>query len=269
MTDAEFAAVQELMLNLTGQALEPHRRQMCELKLEQLARSKKMASVSELLSCLRGDASLRNEIVESLLNGETSFFRDAPAFRTLETDAFPTLARTRTDGSPLRVWSCASSTGQEAYSVAMLFNDSSIAASRSLELVATDYSVSALEKARAAEYTQMEVNRGLPAKLLTRHFERRVRSWVARPELRRSVVFERLDLTIGELPSGLWDLILLRNVLIYFPMETKRRVLERVFSKLAPGGVIMLGGSETAFGITDELVPASFGSGFFQKCESK
>lgn len=265
LSDAEFAIVQELMAERSGQNLEPHRRSLCLLRLKQLAESMKIGSASELVQRLGGDESLRRQTVDSLLNGETSFFRDPHAFQALETNAIPELMEADSGNATLRIWCAACSSGQEPYSVAMLLSDSPIVRLGSAEILATDYSTAALERARAGRYSQLEVNRGLPAKLLVRHFERAGREWTVRPALRTRVRFDRVDLTAGELPMGAWDLILLRNVLIYFPVETKQRILKRVVSKLAPHGLILFGGSETALGISDELVPAGFGHGFFRK----
>lgn len=265
LSDAEFAVIQELMHNRTGQSLEPHRRTLCVLKLNQLAQAKSIGSISELVRRLSSDALLQREAVESILNGETSFFRDPRTFRTLETVAIPALLDARPGTASLNVWCAACSSGQEPYSVAMQLTELPLVRHLSLDILATDFSLTALEKAKAGRYSQLEVNRGLPAKLLARYFKQTAREWTVSAELRARVRFERADLTTGELPSGPWDLILLRNVLIYFPVETKRRILQRVIPRLAPQGFILFGGSETALGINDELMPASFGHGFFQK----
>lgn len=265
LSDTEFAIVQELMRRHSGQLLEPHRRSLSLLKLQQLAQSQNLSGTSELLRRLESDAHLRRLTVESLLNGETSFFRDPKAFRALQTDAIPALLQANPRATSLKIWSAACGTGQEPYSVAMLVADMPAVQGLNVEILATDYSTKSLDRARAGRYSQHEVNRGLPAALLVRHFERTAREWQVRPALRARVRFQRVDVSSDELPWGTWDLILLRNVLIYFSVEDKRRILHRVVTRLAPHGVIMLGGSETALGINDELTPARFGNGFFQK----
>ncbi len=269
LSDAEFAVIQELMRSRTGQSLEPHRRTMCVLKLSQLAQAQSVGSISEIVHRLDRDPTLQRQAVESILNGETSFFRDRRAFRVLETDAIPAILKATPGATSFRIWCAACSSGQEPYSVAMQLSDLPLLQRRSIEILATDFSLSALEKAKAGTYSQLEVNRGLPAKMLARHFEQSARNWTVSPALRSRVRFDRVDLTIGELPSGTWDLIFIRNVLIYFPVETKQRILKRVVSRLAPHGLILFGGSETALGINDELMPASFGHGYFQKREAK
>lgn len=264
LSDGEFATVQELMRSHSGQSLEPYRRSLCLLRLKRLVAEMNIANASELVRRLDGDESLRRRAVDSLLNGETSFFRDPLAFQALAAGAIAELTASAGAGN-IRIWCAACSSGQEAYSVAMLLSESPVAAHRDAEILGTDFSSTSLDKARSGTYTQLEVNRGLPAKLLVRHFERAGREWTVRPELRARVRFERVDLMSGELPLGAWDLILIRNVLIYFSLESKQRILERVVSKLAANGLVLLGGSETALGISDELVPAGIGHGFFRK----
>lgn len=265
LTDAEFAIIQDLMRRHSGQLLEPHRRSLCHLKLQQLAQAMSLGSASELVHRLPGDADLQRQAVESLLNGETSFFRDPKAFRVLETEAIPAILEAKPHATSLRVWSAACGSGQEPYSVAMLLSEMPTVQRLNVEILATDYSVRSLDRARAGTYSQLEVNRGLPARMLARHFERVVRDWHVKPTLRALVHFDRIDVSSDELPRGTWDLILLRNVLIYFSPEQKGRILRRVAASLAPHGLILLGGSETALGINDDLIPADFGHGFFRK----
>ncbi len=269
ISDAEFAIVQGLVQRQSGQVLEPHRRTLCVLKLAQLADSKGMANVSELVRRLHGDQSLQRQTVEFILNGETSFFRDPAAFRILETDAIPAILEAKPGPTSLRIWSAACSLGQEPYSVAMQLSEMPLVERLSVDILATDFSQSSLERAAAGRYSQLEVNRGLPTKMLTRHFQRTAREWTVSQALRDRVRFQCVDLTTGELPFGAWDLILLRNVLIYFPLEAKQQILARIVSKLAPQGLILFGGSETPLGINDELMPASFGHGYFRRRDSQ
>lgn len=269
LSDTEFAVVQQLVRSQSGQVLEPHRRTLCVLKLDQLAQAEGLAGASEVVGRLHSDVSLRRHAVEVLLNGETSFFRDPATFRVLQSEAIPALLEATSGARPLRIWSAACSLGQEPYSVAMLLREMPIIDPLRVEILATDFSEAALDRAAAGKYSQLEVNRGLPTTMLTRHFERSGRQWIVNGALREQVRFQRVDLTSGELPFGAWDLILLRNVLIYFPLETKQLILTRVVAKLSERGLILFGGSETPLGINDKLVPASFGHGFFRRRDSK
>jgi chemotaxis protein methyltransferase CheR len=265
LSDSEFAVVQELMRRHSGQLLEPHRRRLCVLKLQQLAQAVDLGSTSELVCRLQSDADLQSQVVESLLNGETSFFRDPKAFGALQHHAIPALLAANPGTTSLKIWCAGCGSGQEPYSVAMLLSDMPAVQRLNVQILATDYSVRSLDKARAGRYSQLEVNRGLPSTMLIRHFEQAVREWTVRPALRARVHFDRIDVSSDELPVGTWDLILLRNVLIYFSLEQKQQILQRVVTRLAPHGLIMMGGSESTIGINDELIPAGFGHGFFRK----
>lgn len=269
LSDTDFATVRQLLLRESGQVLEPYRREMCALKLAQLSRAKGIDTVADLVRKLRSDDALLRAAVEVLLNGETSFFRDPAAFRTLEREALPALMKGQENATSLRIWCAACSTGQEPYSVRMLLDQSPLAQELNVELLATDYSSPSIEKAKTGTYSQHDVNRGLPARTLAKYFKHTGRQWTVEPGLRERVRFERLNLVSGQLPSGYWDLILLRNVLIYFPLETKKLILDRVLDRLAPAGLLMLGGSETTMGINEKLAPAGFGGGFFQRAAER
>jgi len=184
-------------------------------------------------------------VVEALLNGETLFFRDAPLFHSLRTEVFPSIIAARSDRRMLSMWSAACSTGQEPYSVAMLLDDAFPELATWATLIyATDLSRAALARAEKGLYSQFEVQRGLPARLLVRCFDQTERGWQLMPRLRRSVLFSSQNLMALNDLTGPFDVIFLRNVLIYFDRRTRQRVLSDVLARLARDGVLVVGAAE-------------------------
>lgn len=197
-----------------------------------------------LLDHVAADASgaLRQEIVETLLNHETWFFRDPQAFDALADEVLPEIAER--GRFPIRVWSAGCATGQEPYSVAMAIEERLPRLRDQVEIWASDLSDRALARAQEGRYTQLEVNRGLKASLLVRHFEEDGEHWRVRGELKERVRFGRLNLAGPWPPLPEMDVILIRNVLMYFGAETRVEVLERVHRLLRPDGCLFLGAAE-------------------------
>ncbi|MFC0386636.1 CheR family methyltransferase [Muricoccus vinaceus] len=205
---------------------------------------------------LPGAASLARQVAEALTTNETSFFRDRLPFDHLATSVLPKIATERPRGTPIRVWSAACSTGQEAYSVAMLARE--IQASlggRRVTILGTDICSKVVSRAREGLFSKFEVHRGLSHERLERWFTPEGPDWRVRPELREDCSFEVGNL-IGQVPAtAAFDVILLRNILIYLDKPTKEQVVETCLRRLAPGGVLYLGASETLLGLSARLVP--------------
>jgi chemotaxis protein methyltransferase CheR len=184
-------------------------------------------------------------LVEAMTTNETSFFRDPGVFESLRGDILPWLVKDLAGRRRLAIWSAACSTGQELYSVSMLLHEHfPEVRSWQVKLLGTDLSSVVLERARAGVYTQFEVNRGLPARLLASYFERQGMNWRISARLRDGVEFRTRNLTdASPLPSA--DLVLLRNVVIYFDPDTRRHLLERIRAALSPGGCLLAGSSES------------------------
>lgn len=260
LTASSFDYVRDLVARESAITLDDRQHYLVQSRLAPLARALGVASVDDLVATVRvrDDRGLRAQIVDAMTTNETSFFRDAQAFRTLESTVLPDLVVRRGAERRLRIWSAACSTGQEPYSVAMLLIDGfPQLAGWDVQILATDLSDVALERARAGRYSQQEVNRGLPAQRLVRHFERDGTTWVLRDRIRRVVTFQRLNLSAAwpALPAA--DLVLLRNVLIYFAVPTKQTVLERVTGVLRPDGWVLLGAAESTLHITTRLARMS------------
>lgn len=260
LTAADFDYIRDLVRREAAIVLEPGKEYLAVTRLDPIARSEGLGSVSDLVARLRaqGRSPLHEEVVDALTTNETSFFRDLHPFESLRTHVLPELMERNAWRRSLSIWCAACSTGQEPYSVAMLIREHFPELLRwDLRILATDISSSALAKADSGRYGQLEVNRGLPAQLLLKYFRRAGAHWELDAEVRRMVRFQRHNLV------GIWsgfppfDLVFLRNVLIYFDLETKRAVLARIRSVLRPGGYLLLGGSETTLNIDDgfERVP--------------
>ena len=237
-----------------------------ESRLGTLARREGCASVEALVARLRAapDEALVRAAVEVLATPETSFFRDQLPFEQLRDEVLPELAASRPDGR-VRIWSAGCSTGQEPYSLAMMIEEHGANFPKlQIEILATDLSVWALEKAQSGLYTQFEVQRGLPIRLLIRHFVKEGDNWRASPRLRQAVRWGRLNLMNDFAKLGRFDIILCRNVLSYFDAEPRHKVLRRLAESLAADGRLVLGAGEAA-GLPEVFEPARGGAGLHRR----
>jgi len=261
ITAESFSYVAELVRRRSGIVLETGKEYLVEGRLLPLARAAAAADVDAFLRALRTmpHPAHLERVVDALTTNETSWFRDAVPFQALVEQIVPTLQAERPDAA-LRVWSAACSSGQEPYSIAMALTDR-LAPGR-LQVLATDLSVEMVERARLGRYSQLEINRGLPAPLLVRHFVRAGPDWEISPALRAQVTFQRHNLLEAPPTGGPFDIVFLRNVLIYFDLATKQEVLRRVQRVLRPGGFLVLGAAETTLGVDDawERVPVGRGA---------
>jgi chemotaxis protein methyltransferase CheR len=250
----EFAFVRDLVRRESAIVLGPGKEYLVETRLLPLARRSGAATVSEFVTRAqqRPDAGLNRGIVEALTTNETSWFRDQEPFAVLRDTVLPELRASRSGTQPLRVWSAACSSGQETYSLALTMQET-LPAGCGYEILGTDISTEMLARAEAGRFSQLEMNRGLPAAMLVKYFEREGAHWQVSPALRRGISFRMVNLA-GPLPSlAPFDVIFLRNVLIYFDVETKREVLRKVRGLLRPDGWLFLGSAETTIGIDGDF----------------
>jgi chemotaxis protein methyltransferase CheR len=261
LASADFDYIRELVFDQTAIVLEPGKEYLVESRLVPVARDEGVEGVGELVASLRRtpDRTLRTRVIEAMTTNETSFFRDVAPFELLRTTVVPELIERRALNRALNIWCAAASSGQEPYSVAMILNDHfPELASWSVRILATDLSTAVIERARNAVYSQFEVNRGLPATMLVKHFDREGTSFALKDEIKKAIEFDILNL-IRPWPSlPIMDIVFIRNVLIYFDDETKRNILGRVHNVLCPGGYLFLGGAESTMHLHDgfERVPA-------------
>lgn len=258
ITSEEYSYISTLLRTRSGLALGPGKEYLLESRLPPVAKAYGFASVNEMMMVLRGGPhqELVKAVCDAMATGETFFFRDTIPFEIMRTAIFPELAeRCRRGGRTLRIWSSAVSTGQEAYSIAMLIAELGVQLSGvRVELIATDFSSQALNRARRGVFTQIEVQRGLQDRYLRQFFISTPDGYRLSDDIRKRVVFKELNLLESFRSLGQFDIVLCRNVLIYFDTMTKKDVLDRLASALIPGGYLFLGATETAFGITDRLV---------------
>jgi chemotaxis protein methyltransferase CheR len=254
LTAQEFAFISGLVRRDAAIVLEAGKEYLVEARLLPLARQSGLPSVSEFVARAqqRPEPEVHRKIVDALTTNETSFFRDGEPFKQLVDTVLPDLLVRRASTRSIKVWSAASSSGQEPYTIAMVLHDN-LPPGWSFEIIGTDISTEMLTRAEAGQYTQLEVNRGLPAPLLVKHFERNGAHWQIAQALRKNVSFRRLNLAAPFPSMGPFDIVFIRNVLIYFDVQTKRTVLQRVAGTLRPDGWLFLGSAETTIGIDDRF----------------
>jgi chemotaxis protein methyltransferase CheR len=243
----DFAFLRDLLKKQIGLSLSSDKEYLLYSRLESVMAKHRFGGMETMVASLRRfrQTELIQDIAEAMTVNETSFFRDGKPFEEIRQRILPLLCAQ----SPrrLRFWSAAASTGQEAYSLAMtLLEEDARRSGWSYEILATDVSSHSIEKARQGTYSEFEVQRGMPPALVSRYFARRPSgNWQVSDALKQMVSFKTHNLLDDFITPGAFDLILCRNVLIYFDAETKRNVLRRLVRHLAPGGVLMLGATES------------------------
>ncbi len=273
VTPENFQFVAKLLHEQCGLVLESGKEYLVASRLTPLAQKHQAGSVDLWIERVR-DGRVNNmapEIIEAMVTTETSFFRDLHPFETLKKFVLPELIERRGAERRLNIWCAASSSGQEPYSVAMLLHEYFPGLSTwRVNLAATDLSHAMLERARAGRYSQLEVNRGLPTPLLLKWFRQEGAFWCIDDRLRKAVDFAPINLTRPWPSMPMWDLIFLRNVMIYFDNEIKRSILERVERVLRPDGYLLLGGAETTLNLSDAFYRVeSLPAGFYRRKSSR
>ena len=248
LASVDFAFLREIVFRLSQNVLDPSRDYLFETRLTKLLRNEGMAHLDELVHHLRlrKNPALERSIAEAMTINETSFFRDRRPFELLRTELLPLLIEARLPRQALRFWSAACSTGQEAYSIAMLLREHfPMLVGWNIRIDGTDISRDVVDRAQRGLFHRIEVNRGLPARHVVRYFDHVGEDWVAKPELRQLCNFRQANLCQPPLPfQDQFDVIFLRNVMLYFSMETRRTLLAGVRRLLAPDGVLFLGSAE-------------------------
>jgi chemotaxis protein methyltransferase CheR len=248
-----YRFLQQYVYSRVGIVLEDNKHYLFESRLAPIVKELGLASVNDLCVFLHKEhnAKVAQQVDEAMTTNETYFFRDPRQYEAIRTVLLPKLRQEQRAGNRgLRFWSAASSTGQEAYSLAMLLLEEGLEDQR-IEILGTDFCSKVVERARSGIYQQIEVNRGLPTSLLVKYFERSGLEWKLSERVRQMARFERIDLRNRMNALGPFDLVFCRNVMIYFDEETKRKVMKEIHGTLSRGGWLILGGTETASGLDE------------------
>lgn len=247
-----YRMLQESVFAEVGIVLHDDKSYLFQSRLAPVVQQLNLRSINELCNVMHRPANteIRRMVAEAMTTNETYFFRDPLQYEAIKKELLPRLAEEQRDRKKMSFWSAASSTGQEAYSLAMLLLEQGYG-SWNLQIVGTDASSKIVERARLGLYHQIEVNRGLPASLLVKHFKRSGVNWQLSDAVRNMVQFESGDLRKSMRTRGPFDLVFCRNVLIYFDKETKMQILREIRGTLFRGGWLLLGGSETAINIEE------------------
>lgn len=251
---ADYETLRTVLLANSGHHLEDGKEYLVERRLESVAGSLGFRDLAGLIAHVRNtsDRNVTKLVCEAMTTNESLFFRDGRPFDLVKERILPEILERRHSSRRLRIWSAASSTGQEAYSLAMLLADYRPALTGwNIEILGTDYSSQVVHRARAGLFNHFEVQRGLPIQLLIKHFEQKDgNNWQIKAPIRRMVTFREQNLMDAFRHLGTFDIVFCRNVLIYFHDQGKRDVLERLAQVVAPDGYLFLGSAETALGVT-------------------
>lgn len=245
-----YRFLQQHIYSQVGIVLEENKHYLFESRLAPIVRQLGLATINDLCALLQrsSQTEVGRQVVEAMTTNETYFFRDPSQYDAIRNVLLPRLIEERRQTKKLSFWSAASSTGQEAYSLAMLLLGLGLG-DWNAHILGTDFSSQVLERARSGKYQQIEVNRGLPASLLVKHFRQSGADWQLSEAVRRMATFETIDLRDSMRALGPFDLVFCRNVMIYFDVATKMNILKELHGTLFAGGWLLLGGIETAFGL--------------------
>lgn len=252
LTDDSISFVCTMVRERSAIELEKSKSYLIEARLLPLAKQQGFSSINDFIHGVRTkkQPDVERRVVEAMTTNETSFYRDAHPFNALRTKIFPEMIQNRASTKALNIWSAACSSGQELYSIAMLAREHfPQLISWKLQFVGTDLSEDILTRARYGIYSQVEINRGLPAPLMLKYFVRDGMTWQIKPEMRAMATFTKLNLIESWPTLPKMDIVFLRNVLIYFCPDTKREILRKVRQVMSPHSVLFLGAAETTMGL--------------------
>ncbi|HYD17805.1 MAG TPA: protein-glutamate O-methyltransferase CheR [Patescibacteria group bacterium] len=260
MKEEDFQFYRKLLVEHSGLSLTPEKSYLLTTRLDPVARSLGHDNLEALTAAMRSqpDARLTSLVVQAMATKETSFFRDNLPFTHLRQSIFPTLLKRNSATKTVRIWSAACATGQEPYSIAIVAREFFRTYPEwNVQIIATDMAEDALAQAQEGLYSHFDIQRGLNMKTILDHFTMEGTKWRVQDGLKRLVRFGRFNLLKPMDIMGRFDVIFCRNVLIYFDMEAKKSVLERVAERLNPDGYLILGACESAVGVTAKLKPCA------------
>lgn len=263
ITAPEFDYITDLARRNAAIVIDPGKEYFIESRLAGLVRSQGCKNLGELIAQMKKDpayGALHARAIDALTTNETFFFRDFLPFEALRKTVIPQLLVQRAEQRRLNIWSAACSTGQEPYSLAMMLRESfPQLATWNVSILATDLSPTVLTQARTGSYNQFEVNRGLPAPLLVKYFTAQGERWVVNEDIRNMIEFRPMNLIEPWPIFPAFDLVLIRNVMIYFDVPTKQSILKKIRTCLQPKGALVLGTAETTLNLDPAWEPVTMG----------
>jgi chemotaxis protein methyltransferase CheR len=256
ITATEYDYIRQLIQKSAGIVLEAGKEYLVEARLAPIIREAKLNTMADLIKKLQASSvdPLHKKVTDAMTTNETSFFRDQHPFESLRRLVLPDLLAKRAASKTLSIWCAASSSGQEPYTIAMtLFESIPAIRDWKLTFIATDLSRQMVERSRAGRYSQLEVNRGLPAPLMVKYFKKDGLEWQIDEKLRSAIDFRELNLlgSWGQMPQ--LDIVFIRNVLIYFDSDTKKEIFRRIRGLIRPDGYMFLGGAETTMNLDESF----------------
>ena len=253
---ADFDFISKIVREQSAIVLEKGKEYLVESRLMPLVHQEKLESLENLVKQIKMKprGTLKDAVIEAMTTNETSFYRDIHPFETLKKEIFPELIEKRKTQKELNIWCGASSSGQEPYSLIMLLKNSFPQLNTwKTNFSASDLSNQMLNRCKSGIYSQLEINRGLPAPLMVKYFERIGTEWQVKEELRKMIQFRIINLSENWPMMGTLDLIMMRNVLIYFDVEMKKNILGRIRKLLKPDGYLFLGAAETTLNLDENF----------------
>lgn len=250
-----YRFLQQFVYNGSGIVLEEDKHYLLEARLTSLALNRGLGSINDLCALIQAtnaddDQGVKQAVVEAMTTNETYFFREPGQYDAVKTVLLPDLRELRSGTRNLSFWSAASSTGQEAYSLAMMLSELGLSA-WNVQILGTDLNQQMVDRARAGRYLPLEVNRGLPSPYLVKYFKRQGVDWQLNDTICKMARFEQFDLRHTMKGFGPFDLVFIRNVLVYFDAPTRRQILREIHSTLCRGGWLLLGSAEGPSGLDD------------------
>jgi chemotaxis protein methyltransferase CheR len=268
ITPADFQYVCDLARRLAAMEMDNGKEYLVQSRLAPLASDSGCRDLSEFVHRVRMEETgpLAGKVIDALTTNETLFFRDCHPFEALRKVIIPELMERRRAERRLSIWSAAASTGQEAYSFCIMLKENfPDLINWQVELIGTDISPTALAQAREARYSKIEINRGLAAPLLIRYFQQQDTRWVLREDIRKMVQFREMNLAGSWYGLPVFDLVLIRNVMIYMSLETRRKILRNLRDHIAPDGYLLLGSSENLLQTDEGFDPVEVDNSLFYK----
>ncbi|NRA87771.1 MAG: protein-glutamate O-methyltransferase CheR [Rhizobiales bacterium] len=267
ISNQDFEYLRNFLKTSSGLVVNPEKEYLLKSRLEPLARSQGMDSIGELVSSMKkfSSSDLKVEVTDAMTTNESLFFRDKTPFEHLDNIMLPYLLDARKSRKRIKIWCAAASTGQEPYSIAMSLKEkSAMVAGWKFDILGTDISKSVLQKASVGHYTQFEVQRGLPIKLLLKYFKQEGENWVLNEDIRKMVTYKEGNLLENFTNIGRFDIVFCRNVLIYFDLDTKREVLNKIAMQMEKDAYLLLGAAETVMGVCDKFEAVKGSRGLYK-----